>query len=126
GAGHRDQARVGEEFLHYQSSLQNRRSAACSLIAERFFSTLLALAAHRRGPLPHRGQPRTRPLAVPPSRTPGDRACKSQPGGPPAPGHPVAAKAPSQGRAGPRPPPPPAPPPANLRRPPVPPRTPAR
>jgi hypothetical protein len=34
-------------------------------------------AAHRRGPLPPRGQPRTRPLAVPPSRTHGDRACKS-------------------------------------------------
>jgi hypothetical protein len=42
-------------------------------------------AAHRRGPLPPCGQPRTRPIAAPPSRTPGDRTCKSSPGGPPAP-----------------------------------------
>jgi hypothetical protein len=34
-------------------------------------------AAHRRGPLPQRGQPRTRPLAVPAATHPGDRACKS-------------------------------------------------
>jgi len=33
--------------------------------------------AHRRGPLPPRGSPRTRPLAVPAVTHPGDRACKS-------------------------------------------------
>jgi len=42
--------------------------------------------AHRRGLLPPRGQPRTRPLAVPAVTHSGDRACESRPGGPPAPG----------------------------------------
>ena len=43
-------------------------------------------AAHRRGPLPQRGQPRTRPMAVPAVTPPSERDCQSRPGGPPAPG----------------------------------------
>lgn len=46
----------------------------------------LSAAAHRRGPLPPRGQPRTCPVVVPAVTHPGSRACKSQPGNPPAPG----------------------------------------
>jgi len=61
-----------------EGGTRRRWAAACPAAS--------SAAAHRRGPLPPRGHPRTRPLAVPPSRTPGDRACKSQPGGPPAPG----------------------------------------
>ncbi len=57
-------------------------------------------AAHRRGPLPPRGQPRTRPLASPPSRTPMTAPAKSWPGGPPAPGVGSVVKTPSQGRFG--------------------------
>jgi hypothetical protein len=55
-------------------------------------------AAHRREPLPSRGRPRTRAGGVPPSRTPGDRACKSQPSGPPAPGTLTPRKDHNQGR----------------------------
>jgi hypothetical protein len=49
--------------------------AACRWAAAR--PTASSATAHRRGPPPPRGQPRTRRLAVPPSRTPGGRACKS-------------------------------------------------
>jgi hypothetical protein len=55
-------------------------------------------SAHRRGPLPPRGQPRTGPLAVPAVTQPSDRACKSQPGGPPAPGSLTPRKDHNQGR----------------------------
>jgi hypothetical protein len=59
--------------------------------------------AHRRGRLPPRRRPRTRPLAVPPSRTPGDRL-QERAGRSSRAGHPVAEKAPCQGRSGLRPP----------------------
>jgi hypothetical protein len=55
-------------------------------------------AAHRRGPLPPRGQPRMRPWAVPAITLPGGRACESRPGGPPAPGSLTPRKDHNQGR----------------------------